>query len=214
MIGVGTAIAASQGLLVSYALSDLGALADSGQTGGAALTATGATGIALYGLSSVLEPRVDEMMVLGSAAGWGGFYGSLVPIAVGAEEGSAAVLLPTSLVSAAATIGAGLAMRPEGGLAPAKTVIPQLTAASGATLGVLSAALGSPDGADAALGAVIGATAGFGIGVGIEASRPNATKVSARFAPKLPGAWMPLLQPRIAEDGSFVAVAGVQAVGW
>jgi hypothetical protein len=214
MIGVGTAIAASQGLLVSAAIADLGGLADSGQTAGAGLGATGATGIALYGLASVLEPRVDEMMVLGSAAGWGGFYGSLVPAALGADADSAAVLLPTSLVSAAATVGAGLAMRPEDGLAPAATVIPQLAAASGATLGVLSVALGSDEGSDAALGALVGATVGFGIGVGIEASRQEPTKVSARFAPKLPGSWMPLFQPRIAADGSFVPMAGVHAVGW
>lgn len=218
MLGVGTSIALGQGLLIGYALDDLGTFADSGQIGGLVLTASGATGIGLYGLSAILEPRVDETMVLGSAAGWGAFYGGLLPIAIGGDGSSAAVLLPAAVTSAAATVGAGLAMRPDDGLSPAATVIPQLSAASGATLGALVAGLASEDGSDAALGALIGATVGFGVGaairIGNDGDDATAHGAGLRPAPKLPGLWMPLVQPRIGADGSLVAVAGVQAVGW
>lgn len=215
MVGVGTSIALSEGLMVGLALDDLGALADSGQAPGLMLTAAGAAGVGLYGLSAVVDPRADRMLALGSAAAWGTFYGALVPAAVGATE-AASWLLPASATSAAATVGIGLAMRAENGLEPRSTVIPQLAAASGATLGALSAGVGSADGQDAAIGGLVGATVGFAVGAAIEVGTAHAPATTAgiRWSPRLPGIWTPLVQPHLGADGSMGAVAGVQAVGW
>lgn len=214
MIGVGTSLAAAEGALFGTGLDDLGVWVDEApQISGLTLTATGVTGLGLWGLSAAVDPKADDMVLIGAGALWGGFYGLLVPVATGSEDTDAWTLIPATTVAVGA-LGTGLAELPAIGLRPRSTLVPQLSAVSGATAGALFAAMLSDETDAVALGAVIGSAAGFGVGAGIEVARPKRRTTAGLTLPRLPGTWMPSMSAYGGVDGQPVPTAGVAAHGW
>jgi hypothetical protein len=90
-----------------------------------------------YGLVGTLEQRVDQCLLLTSAAGWGPSTG-LVPHGLHLEPSPSTSLLSAFFASAAVTGGVGLASGL--GLSPRDTFVPQLLAGTGATLVALGVA--------------------------------------------------------------------------
>jgi hypothetical protein len=211
MVGVGTTIALTDGLLLGAALSEVGAL-DDRQVPGLALTLGGATGLGLYAIGGAVEPGTDQMALLGTGAAWGAFYGALIPVGLGLGDDDAAWLFPAAGGSLAATVGTGLAMR--SGLAPSDTVVPQLAAVGGAALVSLGTASVADGGTAPAIGAVVGATLGFGVGAALDDRPARAARTPVARLPRIPGTWLPSVRPHVAPDGSVTAVAGVSATGW
>lgn len=206
------AISLGQGVLVGAAIEDLEAWRDSSQTAGLGLTAGGLAAMSSYGLAAALEPRVDQWLLIGCAAGWGSLYGGLVPHGAGVQR-PAAIYLSSAITSTAAAGGTGAAAAL--GLKPRDTLVPQVLASAGATVGALGVALGSPSGRDASLGAVVGASAGFGIGSAVEIlADPTPPRVSIRGGRGGDVVWLPLLEARREREGAMLPIAGVRAFGW
>ncbi|MEQ1570400.1 MAG: hypothetical protein ABMA64_32495, partial [Myxococcota bacterium] len=105
--------------------------------------------------------------------------------------------------------GAGIALLPAVGLEPRDTVIPQLAALSGATLGALGAALATDEGSRVALGSLIGSTVGFGAGAATVALVERDRRAVSVPGVRLPGTWLPVFGPQLGPGGTRV-----QATGW
>jgi hypothetical protein len=213
LIGVGTAVAALEGALVGGALADLEVFDAPERGAGLASLGGGVAGAALLGVSPLVDPAPDAMVLLGTAAAWGGTYGALLPEALRLRPSASGVLLPAAVGSAAAMGATGLAMTPERGLRPRHTVVPQLAALAGGTIGALGAALASDASEDVALGALIGSTAGFGAGGVVVAATPQRGGTAVNL--RLPGRWTPTLTMLPAtRDAPAVQVVGLNAIGW
>ncbi|MEQ1570065.1 MAG: hypothetical protein ABMA64_30810, partial [Myxococcota bacterium] len=80
MIGVGSATGTVEGLLVGLAVDDLDGWGRDGTLQAAGLTSLvgGVTGAGLLALSPLVDPSPDDMVVLGTAAAWGGYYGGMI----------------------------------------------------------------------------------------------------------------------------------------
>lgn len=216
MLGVGVPLGVAESTAVAMVLQDDG-LIDRDRAPGLALTGSALFGLGFTALTVPAEPRVDDMLFLGSTAAWGVWYGVLTPIAFGADWNDAQRTLTATLAGDGALLLGGLAL-PESTLhlQPRRTIVPQLAGVAGATLGALGVALGSADGEPVAQGAVIGSTLGLiggGIGVALSPSRP--AQASLRL-PRidLPGTWRASLLPGVMPDGASGLFARLDVTRW
>ncbi len=210
LTGVSTLVAGSAGALVGEALGEHGVWIDDAQATGVGLLSAGAAGVTTYALARSVEPRVDEVLVVGSAAAWGAGYGALVPVAAGASE--ATVLWSTAGTELAFTGASALLV--QAGLRPRSVVVPELLGVSGGTLGSLIAGLGTARSEPVALGAVIGATAGLGIGALVEGVKPSGTGGRGRTALRSEAVLLPRFGHELGAGGEPVPTVGFDLVGW
>jgi hypothetical protein len=214
MIGMGATVGTVEGVVLGTAIEDLQDRWSSTQTAGLTALGGGLTGAGLLALSPVVDPAPDEMVVLGTAAAWGGYYGALIPVALGGEGDPAGVLLPSAITALVGMGGAGVAMLPSVGLEPRDTLVPQLTALSGGTVGALGAGLFTPDPSAVAGGSLIGSTLGFGAGALVEVVRARSGGADLRLPVvrigRVPGVWSPWIAPSPGPEGA-VTVVGIRA---
>lgn len=215
MIGVGTALGLGEGLALGGILQQYDVLDGGSQIPGLMLGLGSAVGVGLTAGASVWSPAREDMIFLGTAAGWGAWYGSLVPVALGSEGRT--VLLAGTLTADAFLIGGAAALRPSVGLDPRRTALPQLVGVGGATVGALGVALTSPEGDAVAMGAVVGSTVGLIGGAVVEARRPP-PKAPARQKRQagidLPGRWSGALAPTLLENGDEGLYGELRVTGW
>lgn len=179
-------------------------------TGALTLTTTGAALPLSAVLAHALTPRGDQVLLGTAAAGWGGWHGGMVLIAVDQpgeyEDGVLVVALSADAFVAGSAVAMGL------GLEPYRTVVPQLGAVGGATVGALATTLGTEEAPAIATGALIGSTVGFVAGSIIESRRPDEPLFRMAMGPG--GArWTPSLAPMPTRDGVGVRV-GLSVTGW
>lgn len=214
MIGVTTAITGTTGTWLGLALDDQEVWIDSGQAPGLGLLATGLGGLGAYGLAAVLDPRVDDTLVVGSAAAFGAGYGALIPLSLSSDGDPAAVLYSTMGVELAFTSASVLGIR--AGLKPRSVVLPELLGLSGGTLGALVVGLVQDDGQYVAMGSVVGGTVGIGVGALTSAVVANAgrPRTASRWRPQRPPIVIPSFRPEVGSAGQTVPVVGVDVLGW
>jgi hypothetical protein len=184
------------------------------QMGGLGLVGLGASGLGLSALSQRVDPTVGDMLVLGSGATWGAWYGVLAPVALRLDGEPEDLLLATLVASDAGAIGAatllyGLDVHPRA------TVAPQLGGLAGATMGSLGVGLVTGDGPAIAGGAVVGSVIGLAGGTVLEMSvlepRRNEKTASLHRRPRvdLPGTWTAAASPWTDEQGDLGVYATV-----
>ena len=215
MIGVGTALGLGEGLALGGILQQYDVIEGGPQVPGLMLGLGAAVGVGLTAGASVWSPAREDMIFLGTAAGWGAWYGSLVPVALG--QSGRTVLLAGTLTADAFLLGGAAALRPGVGLDPRRTALPQLVGVGGATLGALGVALTSPEGDAVAMGAVVGSTVGLIGGAVAESRRPppkTPAKKKRQAALDLPGHWSGALAPTLLEDGDEGLYGEVRVTGW
>ena len=203
MLGVGMPILTLHSLGYGSVLSAKRRDFEEKQMAGMMLTGAGLGGIGLTALSQRVDPTPGEMLVLGSGAVWGAWFGSLTPVAAGLDGEPADLLLVTLLCSDAGLVGAG-ALTYGLGVQPRSTLVPQLGALSGATVGSLGVALVSGDGQAVAGGALVGSVLGFAGGSVLQMSvlegRQSRWVAPKPTAPRLAG-WGFTAAPWAAESG-------------
>lgn len=215
MVTMGSLVGTIESALIGGGLYEVGAFRRPFQTSGLTLVGGGVASLGLTALTPVVDPDPSAMVVLGTAAVWGGTLGALVPVAAGVEDQAENVLFPAAAGSALVMTGAGVAMLPSIGMKPSQTVIPQLAGLTGGTTGALVAALPrNSNGNAVALGALIGSVAGFVGGSLFEASRDRPDPV-ARAQPylQLPGRWSPGMSTWIDSAGQAVPMVTLQGAG-
>jgi len=203
MLGVGMPILTLHSLGYGGVLSAKRRDFDHVQMAGMMLTGAGLGGVGLTALSQRVDPTPGEMLVLGSGAVWGAWFGSLTPVAVGLDGDPVDLLLVTLLCSDAGLVGAG-ALTYGLGVQPRSTLVPQLGALSGATVGSLGVALVSGDGQAVAGGALVGSVLGFAGGSVLQMSvlegRQSRWMAPKPTAPRLAG-WGFTAAPWATESG-------------
>jgi hypothetical protein len=215
MIGVGTALALGEGLALGGILRQYDVIEGGPQVPGLMLGLGSAVGVGLTAGAASWSPAREDMIFLGTAAGWGAWYGSLVPVALG--QSGRAVLLAGTLTADAFLLGGAAALRPSVGLDPRRTALPQLVGVGGATIGALGVALASPKGDAVAMGAVVGSTVGLIGGAVVEAQRPPPkapTPKKRQAGIDLPGRWSGALAPTLLENGDEGLYGELRVTGW
>jgi hypothetical protein len=214
MVAVGTPIASAQGVALGVFLEDRGVL-DTEQAAGVALAAGGGVGAGLLTLGKWVEPKPEDALFVGACGVWGGWYGTMIPIAADARMEGAEIAVSGSLVADAFMVAGGV-LTAKDRLDPGRTLIPQTAGLTGATVGALGAAMFSRDGNDVALGAVVGSAVGIGGGaLAMQWLGPKADDFAFR-APHLdlPGQWLPSAGPYVGEDGRAGLSLGLTGTGW
>ncbi|MCB9763758.1 MAG: hypothetical protein H6739_28575 [Alphaproteobacteria bacterium] len=186
-------------------------LIDGQQVGGLLLTAGGVGMAGLLGLGQVLDPETGQVVVTGTAAAWGAWYGVLTPLAFGADLEPEDRTLIGVATADTLLVAAVVAQSPAIGLQPRSTLFPQLGGVSGATLGALIAGLATSEPEPIAGGAVAGSLVGFGAGAIAEwrVSQRRDERVSLcgplprpQLRDRLPGDWGVTGAPWLSEDGA------------
>jgi hypothetical protein len=217
LMGVGMAVVASQsGSYTGYATARDSL--DGTQAGGIVLVATGGAALGLTAATQFVDPRPQDMFLMGTAGIWGTWFGVMTPIAL-APEGDPENLLLTGAVGADVfLLGAAAAIYGPPQLQARRTVLPQLGGVTGATVGALGASLASQDPRHVALGALIGSSAGLAAGGLWELSRtpksPGTALLPRPVRRDLPGQIGFSAAPMIDETGATGVMVGVQATGW
>ncbi|MCA9490568.1 MAG: HEAT repeat domain-containing protein [Myxococcales bacterium] len=214
MIGVTTAITGTTGMWLGLALDDQEVWIDSGQGTGLGLLTTGLGGLGAYGLSAALDPRVDDVLVVGSASAFGAGYGALIPLALASDPAASTVLYGTTaseLVFAGASV-----VGVRAGLKPRSVVIPELLGLSGGTLGALVVGLVQDDGQYVAMGALVGGTVGIGVGAlgNVVIANNSQPRSLARWRPQRAPIVIPTFRPEVGSSGETVPTVGVDVLGW
>ena len=213
MLAVGVPILSVQAVGYGGVLSARGTF-DNGQMAGLGLVGLGASGLGLSVLSQRVDPTVGDMLVLGSGATWGAWYGVLTPVALRMDGRPEDLLLLTLVASDVGAVGAatllyGLDVHPRA------TAAPQLGGLAGATLGSLGVGLVTGDGPAIAGGAVVGSVVGLAGGTLLEMSvlepRRNAKTESVNRRPRvdLPGTWTAAAAPWTDEQGDLGVYATI-----
>jgi len=216
MMGVGVPLGVAESTAIAMVLQDEGVISPY-RAPGLALTGSALFGLGFTALTVPVEPQVEDMLFLGSAAAWGVWYGVLTPIALGADWDDSQRTLTATLAGDGALLLGGLAL-PEAllDLDPRRTIVPQLAGVAGATLGALGVALASADPEPVAKGAVLGSAVGLiGGGIGVALSPPRSGHASLRL-PRLdpPGTWSASLLPGVMPDGAGALFAHLDVTGW
>jgi hypothetical protein len=216
MIGIGVPIAAANARIIADYAYQEGRLSNT-RSAGVVFTTSGAAATGLLVLGRFVEPDPADMLLLGSAGVWGGFFGSMVPFAARADWQAHQFAL-SGLVVGDVLVGAtAVASLRDGGLEARDTVFMQMGGLTGATIGALGGAMFSEDSEDVALGSVIGASVGLGAGtlVGTVFSSSGAPRFrTPQFRGlRLPGTWAPVAAPTII-DGKAGVYVSLSATGW
>jgi hypothetical protein len=212
VIALAVPLTFAQAGAVGLVLHDSGVLPESRQLTGLVLTASGAGMVGSALLGKYTDPDPISMIILGTGAGWGTWYGVLTPYAFGLE-GS-----PTSAITVATLSGdlglalTGLLLSPGIGVAPGAFVLPELGGLTGATFGALGVAMVTPDGPEVAGGAVVGSVVGWGVGaiVGPHIVWPD--WMQKKLRPHVSGTVIPHVGPQQMEDGSMGLGIGVTVI--
>ena len=219
MVGVGVPLVSANAAVLSDRAWWKGRISES-QAGGIAMTATGAAGLGLWAANAELDPEWQDWTVIASGAGWGAYYGALLPIATQSEAaGYDRRLLMVGLTDVGA-LGAGALVSDRVGVRPIETVIPQLGGIAGGTVSALGVAMFSTEEADLATGAMVGSTVGLLAGSLVQRrlSQHGAADVLAGRLPhphlNVPGSWSPTVQPHFDSYGEPGLKVGFQGVGW
>ncbi len=162
---VGTGLLTAEASALSFVLSEKIGF---DREGGLILSTAGG-GMAGLGLASqFLDVEPAEPLLVASAAGWGVFYGGLVPVALGLEGEAADLVLGVTITSDVFMGLAALSQTDGIDLDPRATVLPQLGGVGGAVLGSLGSGLFVADGQAISAGALVGSVAGVGVGIALE----------------------------------------------
>ncbi|MDG1479471.1 MAG: hypothetical protein P8R54_07765 [Myxococcota bacterium] len=164
-VAVGSTLITAEASALSYVLSEKTGF-DRG--GGLILTATGASLSGLGLASQYVDLSPAEPLLVASAAGWGMFYGGLIPVAIGLEGEAEDLVLVITGTSNVFMAAAAISQTDRVGLSPRATVLPQLGGVGGAVIGSLGTALFVPDPQSITTGALIGSVAGVAVGIGME----------------------------------------------
>lgn len=219
LIGVGSSIAAVESWLITDGLLDAAGRSRQ-QALGVGLTAGSLTGVGLEAVANWVEVPAGDVVLVTTVGGWGAMLGVLGPIAAGARYRAGAGRVAASAGGAVGMGIGGVLVSPLVGLEPHRTVVPQLCAVGGGSLGTIGAAFLTTEQQGLALGAVAGAAVGAAGGVGLElwlgdrgqdqALLPLPSAVAAR----LPGQWTLSPRPAVLEDGETGLAVDLQVVGW
>lgn len=207
---VGVPIATANAVIVGDRLRAAGALSRD-QVGGLALTTASIAGVGAVAVGPWADPRPADVLVVGSAAAWGAWYGVLVPMAAAPDLAAEDVRLVGVLTADAFAAGGAAALI--AGLEPGRTLPAQMGGLLGATAGGLGAAMASGAGRDVALGALVGTTAGMLAGGALTGRVGDAPAWTFR-PPRLPGRWTAAVWPTPGADGELGAHARVAVTGW
>lgn len=210
-IGVGVPIASAEGLAVGVWLQEHTAF-EGQQVAGLSLTTGALAGAGLITIGHFVDPKPDDVLLVGSAAVWGGWYGALVPIAFDLRVQPEDVALTGAIAGDAFMAGSGLLLA--NGFEPKRAIAPEMGGLVGATLGGLTAAMASRDSRDVALGALVGSTVGFGGGAAVGALVDAPPALHLGRLPRLPGRWSGSVVPITGEDEKLGVAVNVSATGW
>lgn len=220
LIGVGSGIAAVESWLISDGLLDAAGRSRE-QALGIGLTAGSLTGIGLEALATTVEVPAGDVVLVTTVGGWGAMVGVLGPIAAGARYRDGAGRVAASAGGAVGMGIGGVLASPLVGLEPRRTVVPQLCAVGGGSLGTIGAAFATSEQQWLALGAVAGAAVGAAGGVGLELWLGDRRQEQAALVPlpsalasRLPGHWSLSPRPAVLEDGETGVGVDLQVVGW
>ncbi|MCB9793088.1 MAG: hypothetical protein H6741_10215 [Alphaproteobacteria bacterium] len=160
-------VAAETGALILYADAHGGLPVDNHRL--ALLSGAAGLSMVVAGLTgATADLDAPDVVLVGTSAVWGAWYGALTPLALGLDGEPVDLLLPTALSAAGFSLGGALLQLPAVGLEPRRAVMPQLAGVGGASLGALGVSLFTEDTQSIAAGAVIGSTAGLGLGALVE----------------------------------------------
>lgn len=212
LLPIGTALTIADASAISYILTEKTGF---DAPGGLILLSAGA-GSAGWGLATqALDVDPGAPLLVASGAGWGTFYGAMVPIALDLDGDASDLVLSITVASNALMAGAVVAQLPSVGLAPESTVVPQLGGLGGAVVGTLGTALFTDDGQTVSAGALGGSLVGFGVGVALEqrfAPRRVSQLQRQPLSRRLPGQWAVSAHPTVIDEAPGVYL-GVQARG-
>ena len=207
LIPVSTVLATAEASALSYVLYEK---ADFYHGNGLILTTAGAAA-ALSGLASqVITVEPAAPLLVGSAAGWGVFYGGLFPVALGVEGEPADLVLAVTLTSDLLMLAAGASQHPEIALDPRATVLPQLGGVGGSVLGALGVALFTTEPQGISAGTLLGSGVGAAVGVGLE------RRYGSEWLPRaeaLPAVRL-VSAPAVIDAEETGMVLGVAIEGW
>ncbi len=129
-------------------------------------TGLGVTALGLIGAGQYFDVSSSDAIFLGSATGWGAYYGALAPLALGVDDqwSSTDKLLTTLLISDL-FLAAGSYGLISQQIESEKTAVPQMLGLAGATVGSLGAFLFTDSSQVVSGAALLGATVGLGSGV-------------------------------------------------
>ena len=217
MLGVGVPLVTLQSLGYGGVLAMRQNSFEESQMAGLMLTGEALGGIGLTAVSQRWDPNAGQMLLLGSGALWGAWYGVLTPIALDLDGEPEDLLLSTLVASDLGLVAAGVATY---GLDvhPRSTLSPQLGGVAGATFGSLAVSLVSPEPRAASAGALLGSVAGFAGGTLFEmrvAGPKRAERQALGLKPRsldLPGTWSASAAPWAAPESGDLGVYG--QVSW
>ncbi|MFT5682026.1 MAG: hypothetical protein ACI8RZ_002944 [Myxococcota bacterium] len=165
LTGVGTALLTAESAALSYVLSEKTGF---DREGGLILTTAGASLAGLGLASQFVDVEPSEPLLVASAAGWGVFYGGLIPVALGLEGQPEDLVLAVTVTSDLFMAAAAISQTDAIDLSPRATILPQLGGVGGAVIGTLGTALFVPDPQSVTAGALVGSMAGVAVGIGLE----------------------------------------------
>ncbi len=165
LVAVGTTLLTAEASALSYVLSEKTGF---DREGGLILTTAGASFAGLGLASQHVDLSPAEPLLVASAAGWGVFYGGLIPVALGLEGEPEDLILAITATSDVFMAAAAISQTDAIDLSPRATVLPQLGGVGGAVIGTLGTALFVPDPQAVTAGALVGSVAGVAVGIGLE----------------------------------------------
>ena len=219
-VSVGLPYVAANAGLVSAVLNELSPNTPSSQLTGLVGTTTSLGAIGLGYLGYRYNLSTPDTLFLGSSALWGGYYGALLPVALGIESDS--TLGYSLLLLGTINAGAGTAaylLSPNVGYNSMQAVWSQLGGLAGATFGSLGVVLFSESGQAVSIGALAGSTLGL-IGGHLLGSNfapstswlPQSSK--APIARLLKRGWQFSLSPSVDAEGQLGAQVSLGLSRW
>lgn len=216
LVGIGVPIIVAESAAIGSVLTNRGQL-DWRQYPGLILTAGGVGAAGLLAGGYAFDPQPGQVVLVGTAAGWGAWYGALTPIALDLPGDRDDLLLTIVGTADAFMLGAVVLELPAVQLDPRRTLVPQLGGVGGATLGALAVGLATSDRQAIAGGAVVGSVVGIGGGMVVEGVLEKRRAPEALRLPHphidLPGVWAVSGAPMPSDDGMGLQV-NLSVLGW
>jgi hypothetical protein len=218
MIGVGTGLSALHLASATFIIGEQGVFNNDRQAMGVIATGTTLASAGFMAAAARYDPDPIDSLFMGTAAVWGGFYGSVGQVAADSNLSPVgAVLVGTLAVDLGLGAGA-LILSDATPFGPRDTLVPQLFGVAGATVGSLSVMLGTDGAQPVSIAAITGATLGLGIGAVVAPSLDlNGSESVFDLIPgpklRLPGHWNFLALPAVQQDGTLGTAMVLEARG-
>ena len=217
LIALGTIVSTANSAALGFVASEKTGFDN---TDGITLITAGVALPTTLAISQFTEPELDQVLLSTSAVGWGMWYGALTPIALRMDGDEADLALVTTISADLMLAGSLFAMSSSVELDPKRTVIPQLGAVTGATLGALGVALYDDDESIITAGALGGSLIGLAGGVALEVKNQpqlqwmerSTTGQGSRI--ELPGIWIPAVSPTVMENGEPGVMLALSVTDW